>query len=145
MQIVQHQQQGKTMTALAVRGGKDRTGSKLQARSHCKGSIETIGNNYTKELFETDQRKDFNSKTMGVMTTATIMTITKRRRTKEDQEDWVNATKQSEVRLVPQSYTDSKGNGSIRNNNNEYQKEKSTSSDSNNSRTGTMMKKTMTA
>jgi hypothetical protein len=81
-----------------------------------------VTSNYTKELFQTDQRKDFNSKTMDMMTM--VMMTTTRRRMKEDQEDWVvNATKQLAVCLVPESSTDSKGNRSIRNNNNEYQKE----------------------
>jgi hypothetical protein len=80
-----------------------------------------------KELFETDQRKDFNSKTMD-MTTMGMMTTTTR----------------TVVRLVPQSSTDSKGNRRIRNNNNEYQKEQSETnmcmarSNANDSTTGTL-------
>jgi hypothetical protein len=107
-QIVQQQQQQKesTMeTASAVGGGHGRYGK--DNKKHTNEGIRK-DDVYEKEPVEMEQMR---SRTKTMMTTMSMLTMTAKTvaTRKKDQEEWVDETKQSAVRLVPQSLPSSKG------------------------------------
>jgi hypothetical protein len=109
-QIVQQQQQQKesTMeTASAVGGGHGRYGK--DNKKHTNEGIRK-DDVYEKEPVEMEQMRS-RTKTMTTTTTMSMLTMTATTvaTSKKDQEDWVDETKQSAVRLVPQSLPGSKG------------------------------------
>jgi hypothetical protein len=109
-QIVQQQQQQKesTMEADSALGG----GHGRYGKDNKKHTSEGIRKDdvYKKEPVEMEQMRS-RTKTMTTTTTTLMLTMTAKTvaTRKKDQEDWVDETKQSAVRLVPQSLLGSKG------------------------------------